>query len=167
MMKKMLLAVALIGMHSPITIAKNPNAMLKKAVEDNDLDQVQVAIKAGGNVNQKVDRGLIRDSKETLLHVAATPRSFLRGFINPEILTLLLENGAKKNINEKDALGRTPLFQAANGGNTQAVKILLKNGANPNILDEKGRTIWSELQAKKNKRPYLEIMEMLMQAGAK
>ena len=56
-------------------------------------------------------------------------------------MRLLLAHGAKVNWNLKDKNGTYPsLIFASENGHSDAVKMLLKNGANANQKDEKGRT---------------------------
>ena len=55
----------------------------------------------------------------------------------PEMFLVLQENGA--DLDQKDKLYQwTPLFHAASEGHVHSVKILLEQGADVNILDEKG-----------------------------
>lgn len=55
------------------------------------------------------------------------------------ILNRLIELGANPNI-IKPEIGLAPLHIASDNGNLEAVKVLIKNGANPNALDVNGRT---------------------------
>ena len=59
-------------------------------------------------------------SGNTPLHIAATGP-------NPQVLRLLLEQGASVHIRNKS--GRTPLFLAANAGLTEHVNLLKLSGA--------------------------------------
>ncbi|XP_045460940.1 leucine-rich repeat serine/threonine-protein kinase 1 [Harmonia axyridis] len=61
-----------------------------------------------------------------LLHQAAL-------WDNTELLEDLLEGGQREFINSQDSWGRTPLHAAAITDNSLCLKILLANGANPNI----------------------------------
>ncbi|PGG95789.1 hypothetical protein AJ79_09875 [Helicocarpus griseus UAMH5409] len=55
----------------------------------------------------------------------------------PEVLLLLKNHGA--DLNQKDKLYQwTPLFHAASEGCVTCLGTLLENGANPDVLDEKG-----------------------------
>ena len=62
---------------------------------------------------------------ETPLHCAVRSR-------NPAILQLLFAHGAKPDIEARDALGRTPLSHAAEGGCDAVAKFLLQHGAKTN-----------------------------------
>lgn len=52
---------------------------------------------------------------------------------HPEIVNLLLRNGA--NANAKDSIGRTPLHYASELGQDDSLEMLLNHGADPNIGD--------------------------------
>ncbi|KAK6342292.1 hypothetical protein TWF718_007695 [Orbilia javanica] len=54
------------------------------------------------------------------------------------IAKLLLEHGADANTVDKK--GRSPLFNAARGGDEKAVALLLAHGADPNLRDTNGQT---------------------------
>ena len=54
------------------------------------------------------------------------------------IVQELLESGA--NINAMDSRGKTPLHLAVSAKTIEVVKVLLKRGADPDIMDEKVNT---------------------------
>jgi ankyrin repeat protein len=87
------------------------------AAKSGDLDQVQLLIVQGVDVNEKA----IRD--ETPLIIAS-----LAG--NGEIVNYLLQRGA--NIHARNASGMTPLHAAAYGGHTDIVLLLITKGAEVN-----------------------------------
>lgn len=58
-------------------------------------------------------------------------------------LELLLNNGAKVNIKNKE--GKSALFKSINHGSFKAVKILLKYGANIKDKDYNGMTLLHEI----------------------
>ena len=80
------------------------------------------------------------DRSNTSLHAAA-------GGGHPEILKLILEScswtgltRATPNVNAQNSQGMTPLHWAAFFGHTDAVRLLLKAGANLEACDDKKRT---------------------------
>lgn len=73
----------------------------------------------------------INKSGWTPLHYAATGG-------NPEIVALLLKNGAI--VDSSAPNGSTPLMMAAMFGSTETVKQLLEAGANPNAKNAGGQT---------------------------
>jgi ankyrin repeat protein len=49
----------------------------------------------------------------------------------------LLKHG-RANLNFQDSWGSTPLASCLGGNNAEIVRLLLDNGADPNILDNQG-----------------------------
>jgi len=77
----------------------------------------------------------------TPLHEATRSRK-------PEIMELLLENGAYVDVTSKG--GYTPLHIAASIGDLKCIEILLKYNANLKVTDESNRTpLWT---AERNKK---------------
>lgn len=58
--------------------------------------------------------------------------------------------------------GTTPLHEAANRGDRNAVRLLLDAGADPNAVDEGGCTPLHEAL----KHPHLQVARMLVAAGS-
>lgn len=71
----------------------------------------------------------------------------------PEIMKLLLENGA--DINSKDLLGRTPLHYAIINDSTELVGILQEYDPKPGIQDKDGKTPVDLLNERKEARKTL------------
>ena len=67
------------------------------------------------------------------------------------------------DVNQKDAVGRTPLRIAAERGDIRTAMFLIENGANVNIADANGNT---PLIFIVNKTGNLEITERLLEKGA-
>ena len=96
------------------------------AAERNDLEVVDLLLKAGANPNVASRYGY------TPLAMAA-----LNG--NEKVLARLLDAGADPNAATPDA--ETPLMAAARTGVAPAVKVLLARGANPNVKERaRGQT---------------------------
>ncbi len=87
-------------------------------VQTGTPEQVQAAIKAGANVND-------RDKK----HYGMTPLMYAAAFNkNPKVITVLLNAGAK--IDDRNDLRETPLMNAAYfNKNPEIIKVLLDSEA--------------------------------------
>ena len=56
---------------------------------------------------------------------------------NYEKALLFIKNLSKEDINKPDKFGETPLMSYIRDGNVDIVKLLLKNGADPNYINDK------------------------------
>lgn len=92
----------------------------------------------------------------TPLHQAAAAEGH-----SGDVLELLLAHGAA--VNAADRQGLTPLHYATLANNRDAVKVLLKHGANANAKDDKGGNTPLILAAAKG---YKEVVELLLDHGA-
>lgn len=91
----------------------------------------------------------------TPLHIAA--------FFGHEALALkLIERGAEVDVRSTNAMKNTPLHAAAAGRKFDSVRLLLKEGANPNASQEGG---WTALHAAAQNGDR-EIVELLLANGA-
>lgn len=99
------------------------SADLLKMVRNNDLQQLQAALKAGADANA-------RDSRKAtlLMHAAA--------FGSPDAVRILLNAGA--NVNAKNAFDASALLWAA--GDPVKARILIEAGADVNARSKQGRT---------------------------
>ena len=88
-----------------------------------------------------------------LIHLAVDAKS-------PEMVRLLIDHGAIIQATDQD--GRTPLFQAAQMGQTEIVALLLKRGARVDTPDRFRRTPLHVAAA----GGYLECARLLVNAGA-
>lgn len=107
---------------------------LHEAAETGRADWVRLLLDRGVDVNQRQKDGW------AAVHQAASSES-------PEALNMLL-TAPGINIRVVDEDGETPLHTAARKGRTEAVRALLKAGAEVNARDSKGNT---PLTAAKNK----------------
>ncbi len=103
---------------------------LRQAVTSNKIRETEILLNAGVNPNQ-----IVSSSGGRLLHFAAR-----YGYL--EIVTILLEHGAKESINKKNNLGRTPLHETVitknkdiDANNKAIAALLLQHGANMFIED--------------------------------
>jgi ankyrin repeat protein len=103
-----------------------------------------------GEVNARAEGGM------TPLMIAA-----FVGHVNA--MEVLLKNGADIN-NAKDDLGRTALWLAVQGRNTNAaIQLLLEKGANPNEKNKEGQTMVE--RATRDNKP--DVVALLRKHGAK
>jgi len=112
--------------------------LLHLAATESETKAVAFLIRHGFDVNAVTGKG------ETPLHLVAGPISFY------EIVKLLLESGAKPNI--EDDNGCTPLFNAVSGDNIAAT-LLLEHGAKVNFANKEGWTalhVAARLDQRKN-----------------
>ena len=115
---------ALLNSLSPSNIQQvdaNGETALAWAVSMPWLAGVEILCEAGADLNAQNNLG------ETVLYLSRNEQ----GSESEAILDFLLERGANPNIASLD--GATPLDLAARMGQTQAVRSLLKYGANPNF----------------------------------
>ena len=94
---------------------------LEKAIKKGDLEQVKALIEA--------DPHLI--SKNPLADAAF--------FCKKDIAEYLISQHAE--IDHRDFLGLTPLFEAASSDCVAVAQVLLVNGANPNAKNKTGETV--------------------------
>ncbi|KAK3088911.1 hypothetical protein FSP39_025330 [Pinctada imbricata] len=90
---------------------------------------VKLALKSGVDVNLKMGEPDGIPGECTALHLAAH-----RGDVS--IIDVLLSNSAY--VNERNSLGKTPVFYAIRAHNTLAVKTLKRAGADINVEDGSG-----------------------------
>ncbi len=108
-----------------------------------------------------VEKGAPVDVKNS---EGVTPFAYAAAGGRREVVEFLLAHGANKaDLEIRNAWGRTPLCAVArDGGNAEAIKLLISLGANINAADSSGMTpimlaAW---------RPYKEVVNVLLDAGA-
>ena len=155
------------------------------AIRDDQIDTVQRMLDAGFNPNQQTsgdcstplalsvihgtadiatllfEHGAQPDvpaspDGATALHCAANAEQEV-----PEMVALLLQNGADVNLVRRD--GTTALMLAAARGHAETVRVLLAAGADVNARSEAGKTA-VEMAADKKRT---EVVKLLEGAGAK
>jgi len=121
---------------------------LHQAVVDGDIDQVNLLISKGADVNMQNRMGW------TPLHTAVQNR-------RQAIVELLTTKGA--DVNAKDKRGQTPLHVAVNLGQKEVVELLIAKGADVNVMGSGGDNALSLAK----KRRQTEIVDLLLKHGAK
>lgn len=147
MKKRIIVAVALAIFLAASAFAQSSD--LFTLVTSGTPQQIQTAIKQGANVNALDNDGW------TPLMVAAG------GCKNPDVITALLQAGAKTETQNKE--GRTALMIAAGGNSPEIVSALLKGGAK---IEAHGEQAFTPLMyaAYGNENPL--VITTLLKAGA-
>lgn len=108
-------------------------------------------------LNQGADVNASNPAGGTPLHDAA-----LGG--DPEVIQLLLDHGARIDAQDKESRA-TPLMVAASLGRSNAVGLLLRRGANPNLRDRFGRTALDRAR-QIDDRATIQLLEGAIGAGS-
>ena len=179
-----LLVVALILSSLCFGCSKRPsgvNPSLHRAVDRGDFRQVRTLLARGADVDAKDESGMTPlqvaawegqkgmvdlllahgadvDANDTLHH---TPLWYAldRGY--GAVVKTLVAGGANVNIRDRQD-GKTPLQASFRWPDTQAAKLLLAAGADPNVGDQWGRTVLHDAVSE----GYLSIAELLLAKGA-
>jgi len=125
-------------------------SQIEKAIKKGDVDQVKAMVEADpGLISKKF--GLLGD---TLLSIAAEDCKI-------EVVKLLLDEHAE--VDSRDHLGLTPLFDAAGSGCADVAQVLLVHGANPNAKNKSGETVmwWA------NNSKHTNVADVLRLFGGK
>lgn len=141
------LKAALASLLIILPLAGSANPDLARSAEKGMLDDVRQMLKAGVDVNSRLNDG------STALHWAVLRDQ------EQAIATLLVAGADPVVINRN---GISPLFLAVQNGNTRIVSMLLDAGADPNTLSESGETIL--MTAAHTGTP--EVVDMLLASGA-
>jgi len=110
-------------------------------------------------------RSLLRDQPDLICTYSAdgfTPLHFAAFFSQPAAVEILLNQGADSNAVASNGSKLAVINSAASSNNTEIVRILLREGANPDAQQEKGFTALHA--AALNNNP--EMVKALLDAGA-
>jgi hypothetical protein len=91
-------------------------------------------------IEHNADVNIITNKGKTLLHASID-------ICNSELVTLLLKHTKKETINIADAKGNTPLLKAFAKHSYDIEKLLISKGANPNVINNAGETVFSFLSS--------------------
>lgn len=119
---------------------------------------LKILINNGGDYRLKDSKGF------SLLHIAVIVGkietiNLLLDYISPNIVT--------SSCPSSEIFGITPLMIAASSGKTNLTKLLLQNGANPNITDSRGENSLDYATRICNEKIKKEIAQLLLDYGAK
>lgn len=126
-----------------------PSDPLVKAVTDDDLEAVQLALLSTANVN----------ARDTGTNYSALERAVSNG--NRDILQVLL--WAKADVNARDSDGQTPLMMIGQDTTSEMIWDLINAGAKVNLRDHQGDTALINAAEVNN----VEALKVLLDAGAK
>lgn len=129
-----------------IVLPSNP---LVKAVTEDDLEAVQLALLGTPNVN----------ARDQATNYSALERALSNG--NREILQVLL--WAKADVNSRDRDGQTPLMMIGEDTTSEMIWDLINAGAKVNLRDHDGDTALITVAEVEN----VEALKVLLDAGAK
>lgn len=124
------------------------NSPLAMAIEYGHKNVVETLIKNGARVNEPVVFPLV--------YVSNLVRAIKKD--NKDIVEILIKNGAK--VNQQDAIGYTPLMDAASKtGNVEIIKLLIENGADVNIKNSVGKTALKVAKDKKTQKAIIDAVK--------
>ncbi len=136
------------GMSPDIINQQKGETPLMRASIQGANQAIKALLKSGANIHLKDMNG------NTALMWAVSSDDF------PKTVKLLLKNNSQ--IDEKNIEGLTPLMRASKRGLIKSVKVLLGNGANPNLLDNQGKSAF----AWAIDGEHTEIAHILLKSGA-
>src|SRR5262249_53817063 len=144
------------------------NQALYDAIEQRDLDQVQLLLHQGSDANS-TSRGwqfLNPRDPDRRLRFDVPPLIRAIQLDYPEIAVALLDKGADGKA--RDGVGTPALMLAAQQGRTALVKHLLERGADVHATDRHGNTVLRSNASTGHAQPVLpaDIRELLLKAGA-
>ena len=129
------------------------NALHIAVLSGNDSEIINILLEKGKvDVNEKDSWGY------TALHFAVF------GECSTKTIDVLLSNGA--NIEARNSLGLTPLFEAVKHNDLIGVKTLIAHGADVTAKDKHGRTVLHYIARRGYSNKILEMIDSLIKAGA-
>jgi len=111
---------------------------LRYAVEKQDAKIVKLLLKYGADPNARDKHNNTPLMYLASIHYPSNKRRLNASWGRHETIEALLSAGADVNI--KGEFGHTPLMNAIINDHTGMIKLLLKHGANPNLIDSEGCT---------------------------
>lgn len=125
------------------------NRALFQAVVNGDVEQVQLLISSGADINSVNRMG------RTPLHIAIREGQM-------EVFNLLIDKGANINIDSTKGVRQSPLLFAVDLEKIEVVELLIEKGADINAVDLRGDNALSLAKRK----GYTQITELLLKHGA-
>jgi hypothetical protein len=117
---------------APALRAAAPQPEAKRA-QDNSKTLTGVTVSAAR-------RGPADQTLAEVVSVGASPAEFLHAAEEGDLPSLRRQLDRHVDIDSRDSLGRTALMLATLRGQAEAVDLLLDNGADPNVADNRGTT---------------------------
>ena len=129
------------------SLIHNLSLQLLDALENDDEAKASSLIKQGADVN--------------FIDPATGNGCFIFAVDNPNLVTLLLSNGADPNL--RDGGGDRPLFHAINLGNVDVVRALVDSGADVNLRTGVGSDTFLNVAFMTDQT---DVLKYLIQKGA-
>ena len=140
----------LIGQGTQVNAKNKDNCTaLMLAYSKGNVDAIKILLKAGADPNIADANG------DTLSHYA------VRGNASKEVLQNIIDHGADVNVTNNE--NQTALLLACEDGNENAITVLLKAGADPNIADADGDICLHDAVRRDNSK---EVIQAIIDHGA-
>ena len=140
----------LIGQGTQVNAKNKDNCTaLMLAYSKGNVDVIKILLKAGADPNIADANG------DTLSHYA------VRGNASKEVLQNIIDHGADVNVTNNE--NQTALLLACEDGNENAITVLLKAGADPNIADADGDICLHDAVRRDNSK---EVIQAIIDHGA-
>jgi len=119
-------SIAILMMTGPVWAQNPAQRPVIKAIEENNITNLKLALMSGESVNQRDE-----DGRPALVAAAYLNRYTLMDY--------LIEQGASLNVTHRPSR-ETALIAAASQGNVEAIEVLIEAGADLNKEDRSGET---------------------------